>query len=47
MHCAICENTCRIPGNGTGICGMYTNNAGTQIEKYPDQYLVVVPSDTR
>jgi len=45
MQCAICENTCRIPENGTGICGMYTNNAGTQIEKYPDQYLVVVPSE--
>jgi pyruvate-formate lyase-activating enzyme len=24
---------------------MYTNNAGIQIEKYPDQYLVVVPSE--
>jgi len=45
MHCAICENSCAIAENGTGICGMYTNNAGTQIEKYPDQYLVVVPSE--
>lgn len=45
MQCAICENACDIAENGTGICGMYTNNAGTQIEKNPDQYLVVVPSE--
>ncbi|NVN89089.1 MAG: radical SAM protein [Desulfuromonadales bacterium] len=45
MQCPICENTCLIPENGTGRCGMYTNNAGAQIEKYPDQYLVVVPSE--
>lgn len=45
MQCDICENSCDIAENGTGICGMYTNNAGTQIEKYPDQYLVIVPSE--
>jgi len=45
MQCGICENICLIPENGTGICGMYTSNGGTQVEKYPDQYLVVVPSE--
>jgi hypothetical protein len=45
VQCAICENTCRIPENGTGVCGMYTNNGDELMEKYPDQCLVVVPSE--
>jgi pyruvate-formate lyase-activating enzyme len=45
MQCAICQNRCLIPENGTGICGMYTVNAGVQTEKYPDRYLVMVPSE--
>lgn len=45
MHCAICENSCNIGENKTGICGMYTNSDDRLIEKYPDQYLVVVPSE--
>jgi pyruvate-formate lyase-activating enzyme len=45
MKCAICENRCLIPENGTGICGMYTVRAGVQMEMYPDRYLVMVPSE--
>lgn len=44
MQCNICENSCDIAENGTGLCGMYTNDGGIQVERYPDQYLVVVPS---
>jgi hypothetical protein len=45
MECAICENRCRIAKNGTGICGTYTNRDDRIAEKYPDGYLVVVPSE--
>ena len=45
MECTICENRCRLAENGTGICGTYTNQNGEIAEKYPDQYLVVVPSE--
>ncbi len=45
MECAICENRCRIPDNGTGICGAYTSRDNVIVEKYPDSYLVVVPSE--
>ncbi|MEA5114866.1 MAG: hypothetical protein VB050_12655 [Geobacteraceae bacterium] len=45
MQCTICENSCDIAENGTGLCGMYTNDGGIQVERYPDQYLVVVPSE--
>ncbi|HET6419826.1 MAG TPA: radical SAM protein [Geobacteraceae bacterium] len=45
MQCAICENSCHIEENGTGFCGMYTSNGERLVEKYPDQYLVVVPSE--
>jgi pyruvate-formate lyase-activating enzyme len=45
MECTICEHQCRITENGTGICGMYTNSHDEIIEKYPDNYLVVAPSE--
>ncbi|MBI5591722.1 MAG: ABC transporter substrate-binding protein [Deltaproteobacteria bacterium] len=45
MECAICEHRCYIAENGTGICGMYTNKDNRIAEKYPDNYLVVVPSE--
>lgn len=45
MDCGICENRCSIPEKGTGICGMYTCRDGAMVEKYPDSYLVVVPSE--
>ncbi len=45
MECTICEHGCRITENKTGICGMYTNHGETIVERYPDQYLVVVPSE--
>jgi pyruvate-formate lyase-activating enzyme len=45
MQCTICENSCQIAEYGTGRCGMYTNDAGLLVEKYPDNYLVVVPSE--
>ncbi len=45
MRCAICENSCDILENGTGICGMYTNLGGKQVERYSDRYLVTVPSE--
>jgi len=45
MECGICEFFCDIGENGTGMCGMYTNHGGTIAEKYPDSYLVTVPSE--
>ena len=45
MECGICEFLCDIGENGTGMCGMYTNNGGMIKEKYPDKYLVTVPSE--
>lgn len=45
MECTICENRCRMNENETGICGMYTSKAGEMVEKYPDCYLVAVPSE--
>lgn len=45
MHCTICENSCDIAENSTGTCGMYTNDSGRLMEKHPDNYLVVVPSE--
>jgi len=45
MQCAICENLCEIDEDGTGMCGMYTIHNGVIFEKYPDCYLVAVPSE--
>lgn len=45
MDCAICENRCSIAEAGAGICGMYTSRNGTIVERYPDDYLVVVPAE--
>jgi len=45
MECTVCENRCRIAENGTGICGTYTSRNNRIAEKYPDQYLVAVPSE--
>ena len=45
MECTICENRCPISEGGTGTCGMYTDEGGGIREKYPDHYLVVVPSE--
>lgn len=45
MQCAICENRCDIIENGSGTCGMYTNTGGKLVERYPDHYLVVIPSE--
>jgi pyruvate-formate lyase-activating enzyme len=45
MNCDICENRCSIAEDGTGVCGMYTTRDGTIVERYPDSYLVVVPSE--
>ncbi len=45
MQCAICENRCDIAMNGTGLCGMYTVAGDGIVEKYPDQYLVIVPAE--
>lgn len=45
MECSICENACHLAENTTGLCGMYTNRDGTIVERYPDAYLVVVPSE--
>lgn len=44
MRCAICENLCPIDEDRTGLCGMVMNRGGVIVEKYPDSYLVVVPS---
>lgn len=45
MECPTCENRCSIPEGGSGVCGMYVNQGGALVEKYPDQYLVMVPSE--
>ena len=45
MECTICENRCRLVEDGTGICGTYTNRNDKIVERYPDKYLVAVPSE--
>ena len=45
MKCEICEIGCQIPNNGTGKCGMYVNKNDVLTERFPDNYLVVVPSE--
>ncbi|WP_005034529.1 radical SAM protein [Holophaga foetida] len=44
MECPTCENRCSIPNGGSGVCGMYANHEGVISERFPDQYLVMVPS---
>jgi pyruvate-formate lyase-activating enzyme len=44
-QCTICENQCNISENGSGLCGMYTVRDNNLVEKHPDSYLVVVPSE--
>ncbi|NMB78004.1 MAG: radical SAM protein [Methanomicrobiales archaeon] len=43
QQCRICEQGCRIPPGGTGICRMYTQEDGTIRERYPDSYLTIMP----
>jgi len=43
IQCTICEQGCIIPENGVGICGMYTTNGTTVIERFPCSYLITTP----
>jgi pyruvate-formate lyase-activating enzyme len=45
MKCGICETECQIQDNGTGKCGMYSNKNGVISERFPNNYLVIVPSE--
>ena len=43
MDCDICERGCKIPPDGTGMCGMYTADREGRIrERFPNRYLAAV-----
>lgn len=43
MRCTICERGCILAPGHTGACGLYENQDGTVVERFPDRYLVTCP----
>lgn len=43
LRCTVCENSCEIPEGKTGKCGMYYEENGEILEKFPEEYLMVCP----
>ena len=43
MKCSICENNCLISEGTFGKCGLYLNQRGKIIERYPDRFLIISP----
>jgi pyruvate-formate lyase-activating enzyme len=44
MQCQICGHHCQISEGGTGRCKMYTCSSSKIIERFPDKYLAIWPS---
>ncbi|NCD25380.1 MAG: radical SAM protein [Deltaproteobacteria bacterium] len=43
MRCTICERGCVLAPGKTGACGLYENQNGKIVERFPDRYLVTYP----
>jgi len=43
MNCPVCENRCPLTEGSIGRCGMYQQQDGKIVERYPDRYLIISP----
>ncbi len=43
MRCMICEKGCTIIEGNIGSCGLYTNEKGKIVERFPNQYIITCP----